>query len=272
MAGRPFKEFHEYLTDGGKSHVDHASYAVCPSSAFLSYTVEAKSALDLCIRHFPKNTNGHYNKAAKDSLEHLVSALLPSIMGHFETYQRYLFAGVFDRSVHLEKFDVTNFFKRLEKNTNCSIDLTRLAAHRGFGAKSIGLLLADSINGWHSPELVNLHFDAFGLQRQLFGNDEIRRLKVLWQLRHSLVHTGGTLTLPDAQKVSELSNFGDKNIVFEKNFIFEVARKIHPLVQSASGNISVAFLARLNSATTKSVKKELEDFFNVSSSVPAWLS
>lgn len=271
MPGRPIKEFESYLVDGGASHVDHNQYVLCPASAFLKYTLEAKSAVDLCIRHFPKNNNQSYSKASQDSLEHLVSAMLPAVLGHFETYQRYLFAGIFDRSVHLTKFDVAGFFKKLEKVTSCSIDLTRLAAHRGLGAKSIGLLLADSVSGWHNPKTVNAIFDAFGLSFQLFSNDDSKRLLVLWQLRHSLVHTGGTITLADAQKVSALSSHGNRTIVFDKQFIFEVSRKLHLLIKNATNRIETAFIDRLLPTTTDEVRSEIKNFLLVHSSVSVWL-
>lgn len=75
----------------------------------MKYFVEAKSAINLCMRHFPKNKDKNYQKDALDSLQHLVVASLPAIMGHFETYQRYLFAGMFDLSVFLKDFDVDFF-------------------------------------------------------------------------------------------------------------------------------------------------------------------
>ena len=54
---RPSREFHEYLTDGSSAHVSHQDYLTAPGTAFLKYTVEAKSAIDLCIRKFPKKNN-----------------------------------------------------------------------------------------------------------------------------------------------------------------------------------------------------------------------
>lgn len=219
MPGRPVKEFHQYLTQSAASYVSHLDYLISPASAFLKYSIEAKSAIDLSVRKFPKNQNGTYSKNSLDSLQHLVVAVLPAIMGHFETYERYLFAGVFDFSVFLTGFNVESFFKKLNKESNISIDLIRLSAHRSIGATSIGSLLADSLNGWHDAKRVNNFFNAFSLDYQLYGNADCAKLSVLWQLRHSIVHTGGTLTLPDAQKVPELQNHGNKQIVFENNFI-----------------------------------------------------
>ena len=97
--------------------------------ARLRHLVEAKSAIDLCTRKFPKNIDGSYSKASLDSLQHLGVSVLPTIMGHFETYQRYLFGGLFDRSIHLEELNVDAFFTRLNKQGTVSIDPVRLAAY-----------------------------------------------------------------------------------------------------------------------------------------------
>ncbi|MCU0551528.1 MAG: hypothetical protein MUC48_19470 [Leptolyngbya sp. Prado105] len=239
-SGRPQKEFHEYLTTPSSAHIGHEDYLVAPAIAFLKYAIEAKCTVDLCIRQFPKKKDGNYKKVAADSLQHLVSAMLPSLMGHFETFQRYLFAGTFDRSIYLQSFKADVFFKNLSKNTTVSLDPVRLAAHRQLGLTSVGLLLADSLTGWHDPIRVNELFCAFDLNRQLFSADHCSKLRVLWQLRHSIVHTGGTLTRADAQKVSDLSNLGDSKVIFENNFIFEVARKLHPLVKQSTVGVGEA--------------------------------
>jgi len=131
--------------------------------------------------------------------------------------------------------------------------------------------MADSLTGWHNPDRVNTFFDAFGLKRQLFASDDCARLKVLWQLRHSIVHTGGTLTLPDAQRVTELSEFGNKKLVFENNFTYEMSRKLHPLVKRATGEIGISFKDRLKSTTPTDVQKKMDKFFTVTSSISVWL-
>ena len=128
---RPAKEFQEYLVEPTRAHVGHADYLVSPATAFLKYTVEAKSAVDLCCRRLPRKASGEYTKDALDSIQHLVAAMVPAIMGHFETFQRYLFAGMFDLSAHLVKFDVDAFLARLSKDQDLSIDPRRLAAYRG---------------------------------------------------------------------------------------------------------------------------------------------
>ncbi|MBU0785144.1 MAG: hypothetical protein KJ798_14175 [Gammaproteobacteria bacterium] len=267
----PVKEFHQYLTNATNSHVSHAEYLVSPAVAFLKYTVEAKSSIDLCARYFPKKVNGQFTKDSLDSLQHLISASLPTIMGHFETYQRYLFAGIFDLSVYLANFDTNKFFENLSKETNINIDWPRLAAHRGIGAHSIGTLLSDSMSGWHDPERVNRYFGAYKLPFTPYGLDAIEKLKTLWQLRHSIAHTGGTLSLADAQKVKSLNNYGGKQIAFEKQFTFEVARKLHPIVKSATVGLGTAFTTKVIPGLGTHETARINKFFEVKSSIPSWL-
>lgn len=268
--GKPQKEFHEYIIEASGSHVRHKDYLESPASAFLKYTVEAKDAVNYCQKHFHKNGDGSYSKDALDSLQHIMSAFLPALMGHFETYQRYLFAGLFERSSLLQKFNIDKFFRSLTEDTALRIDPVRLSAYRGFGT-SIGVLLADHLPGWHNPDKVNQYFRAFDLQAQFFSNKDCRRLRTLWQLRHSIVHTGGTITIPDAQKVDDLMQFGDEPVVFDKQFILEVSRKMHPLVRDATDRLAKKFRGRLLNDVSEEDRKVVDKLFEVRSPVAVWL-
>ena len=266
------KEFQEYLTDPATIHkISHEDYMRAPAVAFLKYTVEAKDAVNFCINKFPKNRDGKYTKDSMDSLQHIVVSMLPALMGHFETFQRYMFAGMFDYSIFLKDFSVDEFFRILNKSANISIDLVRLSAYRGYGTTSVGLLLADSLPGWHNPEKINSYFNAFGLQYQIYDTNACEQLSVLWQLRHSIVHTGGTITLPDAQKVPSLSSHGGKQVVFEKHFIFEVARKLHPLIKKSVEGIGIKYIENLMTDISVDDKNKIKNFFEVKSSVNVWL-
>ncbi len=271
MAGTQ-KDFDKYLIDTKTTHkISHEDYMMSPAIAFLKYTVEAKDAVNFCIQKFPKNQDNNYSKDSLDSLQHIVVAMLPTLMGHFETYQRYLFAVMFDNSIYLKDFDVENFFKQLNDKTNVSIDLIRLSSYRGSESTSIGLVLADSLSGWHNPERVNSYFNAFDLKYQLFNKDACKQLKILWQLRHSIVHTGGTITVPDAQKVEELTSYAGKQVIFEKSFIFEVARKLHPLIKQSTEGMGKKFVAKKVDDISSDNNLKIEKIFEVTSSVSVWL-
>lgn len=267
---RPRKEFQEYIVEPRDKHVTHEDYIKSPATAFLRYTVEAKDAVNHCQRHFSTNKDGTYSKDSRDSLQHILSAFLPSIMGHFETYERYLFAGVFEESGLLGDFDADQFFRYIDKNYGLEIDPIKLSAYRGFDA-TVGIMLADNMPGWHNPRRVNSYFKALGFETNFFSADDCTRLNILWQLRHSIVHTGGSITLPDAQKVEGLRNFGNQPIVFDDNFVFEVSRKMHPLVKEATARLRSCFKSRMQGAIPEGAQERVDNLFKVRSSVGVWL-
>ncbi len=270
--GRPVKEFHEYIQTGIKSKItSQKNYVESPATAFLKNVVEAKSSIELCVRQLPKKNDGAYTQKSYDTLQYLSLAVLPTIMGHFETFERYLFAGIFDQSVFLKDFDVGQFEKQINKQGNVAFDIVRLSAYRKVGAESIGILLADSLFGWHNPARVNSLFNAFQLNYELFSSDDCLKLDTLWQLRHSIVHTGCTLALPDAQKVKQLENLGGKQLSFENNFIFEVARKLHPIVKKTTEGIGQKFKNKLIDNISKNDRNKIDKLFNVKSSISVWL-
>lgn len=268
--GRKQKDFHEYLAKPS-SAVTHSEYVECPAKAFLTYTLEAKDAINQCIKHFKKKTNETYNKASQDSLQCILSAMLPSVMGHFETYQKYLFAGLFDMSVYLKTFNINKFAKFLRDQNLGDIDIVRLSVYRNIGTNSIGMIVADTLSSWHNPEKVNAYFKAI-LEIDVFSGKDKANLSVLWQLRHSIVHTGGTITLPDAQKIRELNNMGDKSIAFKESFISELSRKFHLLVISLNQKLKDKFLQSIRDEfkDNKDINDKIEAFFEAKSSNESW--
>jgi hypothetical protein len=133
------------------------------------------------------------------------------------------------------------------------------------------MLLADNIQGWHNPAKVNKIFDCFNFKNQLYKECYSRQLMVLWQLRHSIVHTGGTLTCADAQKINELNALSGKEIFFQNNFIFEVARKLHRIVKDTTERFSNKFKSELIDDLDAKHHYAIDKFFEVRSSVSAWL-
>jgi hypothetical protein len=264
---KPQKSFESYLLTTDNKTVSFNDYLKCPATAFLSYLIDAKDAINYCKNNFQKNQNGKLNKDAQDSYRHISCALLPAIMGHFETFQKALFAGMFERSRWVESFNTEAFFKALEDRCGkLTIDLIRVSAYRGLNA-SIGQLLADALYGWHSPEKVNLFFKAFDLKIDFYSKDDIEQLSILWQLRHSIVHTGGYITRPDSQKIRALVKYGDIPIVFKDNAIHEICRKLHPIINHSTLRLAKAFKSKL--PTNKHA--DVDKFYTIKSKIMTWL-
>lgn len=277
------RNFEDYIIEVAHNSITLDDYAKMPATSFLKYLVSAKDAANQCLLKFKSSSRARtYTQDALDSIYMINAGLLASIMGNFETYQKYLFAGMFEYSIYLNKFNVEKFLKTLktavkaEKSTKFEIDFVRIGAYRDVNVP-IGLILADQLSNWQSPTVVNGFFHAFGLENaahhpvDIYSNANKDKLAVLWQMRHSIVHTASTITLPDAQKVISLNSFGGKVISLDRQFINEVARKLHPIIKEATDNMKSIYVHNLKPGTSAEILTKVNDLFKVSSSCSAWL-
>jgi hypothetical protein len=256
-------------------------YGQSPASAFLKEAVHLSDAVNHCKRHFPRKKTAKkpstkrtakkpFTKDSQDSLNRLCAATLAAIMGHFETYERFLFAGAFEATRLVPGFDMSACCKRLEKAASLSIDVGLLAAYRGQPAP-IGQLLADNLVGWHDPQRVNSFFAAVFDNLSLFSNADSDDLLVLWQLRHSIVHSAGWITRPDAQKIKQLHGLGDKPIVLGPTFVVAVARRLHPIVSGATSRLSARLKARLPDDLSQEQRDQVSQLLDVTTPRKSWL-
>lgn len=148
--GRKEKTFEQYLTPPPAGTLSMSGYVSCPAGAFLTSVCEAHDAFEHCKNKFTTTKDGSFNKDSADSLHHVGVALVATTMGHFETYQKALFAGLLERSRHFESFNEKGVQKALE---NPTIDLTRFFSYRG-AAAPVGQTVADALKSWHSPGAV----------------------------------------------------------------------------------------------------------------------
>lgn len=276
---KPIKEFHEYIGTAPASAVTLDNYLSSPAVSFLKCVVNAHGAANMCQKQFVKVRSGGFTQPAQENLQFINAGLLASIMGNFETFQKYLFSDMFEYSIYLNKFDVKSVLKRLaeiSRRNEITIDIQRFAAYRDSSIR-VGMILADNLKNWSSPEVVNQYFASFGLKdvhghpRFFFSNAHVESLSVLWQLRHSIVHTASTITLPDAQKVSKLSSFGGRIIALDPQFINAVARKFHKIIKDAVENQKCVYIPNVKASISPDVKKRIDNVFKVSSSCSAWL-
>lgn len=270
-------KFNEYLVIAKGSHEINKNfpsieeYDVSPGTALLKYLVGAKNAIENVKKAIKsKNKKNSLQDVNIHHIDEIIVSMLPAIMGHFETYQRHLFAGMFNYSIYLKNFNLRKFLRSFN---DFSIDIEKLSAYRGETIPNVGMLLADSIAGWHNPEKVISYFNAFDLKTCIYDGEFKENLEILWQLRHSIVHTGGTLTTTDAQKNNNLSSSyknGVKQIIFKDQFISEITRRFHPFIKNSTERIGNAFNKNLKDTTPLESKTNIEKFFHVTSKINAW--
>jgi hypothetical protein len=244
-------------------------YQQKPATAFLREAVHITDAIRQCRRLFKRRNNKTLNKDGQDSIYRLGAAAMSSMMSHFETFQRSLFAGMLEASRFVGGFQLDQCCKRLQSDSQLNLDAARLLAYRGHAAP-IGQLVADGLGSWHNPRRVNQHFTALAHDVQFYSGREAEQLDLLWQLRHSVVHTAGWLTHADAQKIPGLVALADRPILLNENFVEATARRLHVIVARSTSAMGVKFIAKVTSATSAD-RAGIEALFEVGSPRATWL-
>ena len=181
-------------------------------------------------------------------IHRLSAAAFVAMMGHFEIYQRSFVSRLFEATRFIRDLNIDVVMKRiLGDSRDSGIRLIDIAAYRGQPA-NIGSLLTDNISGWHNPHRVNEIIKAMLEKTDFYSGVEIEYLSCLWQIRHSIAHTGGWLTLPDAQKAPRLRNIGDKRMFFDHNFVRLVHEEFHGIIKNSVRRASDAFKNNIETA------------------------
>jgi hypothetical protein len=267
------KKLEKYLVAGpAVTTTSFEAYATCPAEAFLISVCNAHDAFVQCLNKFTKKDNGQFNKDSEDSLHNISVAILATLMGHFETFEKALFAGLVEGSIYFHNFDVERFLKHLANfgKRDIVVRADRLLAFRTAKAP-VGFVIADSLAGWHNPKIVNSLFKGFGGKKDVFGSEEISDLEVLWQLRHSIVHTGAWLKQPDAQKVKRLVKHSNTAITFDFHFINAVARRFHRIVKACNGRLLSDCLSLLGATALPEQTDRIKALLDVRSPKNVWL-
>lgn len=175
-----------------------------PGETFLNEAVDLCDAIHHCKRTFTRRKDGGFTKDSGDSFERIVTSTFALLMSHFETFQKQQFARLIDAYFIFSGPDELELAKRLEK-VGCELSLERVLVGAGeFG--EVGEIISDALPGWHNSDRVNTYFRTIFQDLNLYSNDLVRELDILWQLRHSIVHTGGVVSRADAIKVPGLAS------------------------------------------------------------------
>lgn len=200
-----------------------------PATTFLREVVEICDAVRHCQRSFARKKNGDFTKDSADSFRLIVTSAFALLMSNFETYQKSQFAILLDARFMFRFDDDLAIANKLEK-VGCNITLSRVLAGGGeFG--DTGQIIADAMPGWHNAEKVNDYFKVLFPTRNFYSKDLISEFRILWQLRHSIVHTGGQITAEDAMKIRRLKYHRDRVLEFGEDFMPAVGRRFHIMIQ-----------------------------------------
>ncbi|MFM0125682.1 hypothetical protein P0D73_43785 [Paraburkholderia sp. RL18-101-BIB-B] len=208
---------------------------------------------------------------SSESLRVFVMTAFAMLMSNFEVFQKQQFSELVDSNDFMDGFDDLELAKRLEKE-GCNITLYRILAARG-EPREPGQIVADSLVSWHNPSRVNQYFQIIFPKINIYSNSVIAELELMWQLRHSIVHTGGTITREDAAKVSSLRRFSDRKLVLEGSFILEVGRRLHVIVKQASAILERELRKRFirqEGESDAEVDEIIKEIVGCTSPVPSW--
>lgn len=97
-------------------------------------------------------------------------------------------------------------------------------------------------------------------------------LAVLWQLRHSIAHTAGWLTQPDAQKVERLrQRVAIKGSHSRTRSLPPWGESFTPSLSATDGNLLQGATSALGQSPSPDVVADFGAFFKVQSPKPTWL-
>lgn len=93
------------------------------------------------------------------------------------------------------------FDEKLKQQEWLSITTERVLSQR-IAQSTIGAMLVHPTLGWHSPETVNDRYKAI-FNVTPFNGDDLKKVFVLWILRHSVAHNAGFVTAHDSARINQ---------------------------------------------------------------------
>jgi hypothetical protein len=259
----------QYLTDPVADRVNYEDFMEKPFAAFCRQAVNISDAFNHCVRKFPKKTSEEYTKDSLHSMQEIASPLLASLMANLELFQKAVYARLFDLTFYIPDFNTRNLVQNL-RATELDISISQIVGYRG-NIMAAGNIVADAFTAWHDPLKVNAYFKALLNVEPFYQDKYVDELAVLWQLRHSIVHTGGTLTVLDAQKNESLVSKGGTPIVFRHHVFPAIVIRFHKMLKQVRNSFYPKVTGRFKTAYTENVKKQIDKLFLLESPRMVWL-
>lgn len=219
-----------------------------PATTFLKEVTQICDAINHCVRNFPRKKNNAFTTASAASFQRLSMSSFALLLSHFEIFQKSQFAEIINAIDFMRAFDDIKLVNDLKKE-GCTLSLQRILAGRG-DPREPGQIIADAMPGWHDPGKVNAYFKIL-FPVDIYSKNIISELQLMWQLRHSIVHTGGVISQEDAIKAPLLRGLGERKLEFTDDFIVASGRRLHIIVRLAT--------TQLENAVRKAIDPTLEE-------------
>lgn len=256
-----------YIVEGRRKKI--GSLNSSPADIFLMEIVEICDSISHCRRLFTRKKDGEFTQDSFESFQRIATSSFALIMSHFETYQKQQFAHLIDCRYCLKNEDDATLAASLE-DVGCDLN-THKALTSEFEDGNIGAFVANSLPGWHKGSKVNGYFKVLLPKVNVFSNSDIDVLNTMWQIRHSIVHTGGRISRYDATKVPKLREFENRDLTFREDFIDAVGREFHRIAYDITDRMR-SVLIDIWQATDVGVELgEADDLIGCTSPRKSWL-
>ena len=206
-----------------------------PGTTFLKSIVDICDSVEHCSNNLPQSRQSALARRRALSVRTFSASAFALMMSHFEAYQRSLFAELINTLDFMTCLDDLDLARKLEKE-GCALSVGRILAGRG-DPREPGQIIADALGSWHNPDRVNAYFRTVFPKMNLYSNESIVELSLMWQVRHSIVHTAGIITREDSLKIAELRAFRERKLVLEAPFVSAVGRRFHSIIKESSARL-----------------------------------
>ena len=255
----------EYIEEPVNDRIVYEDFIQKPFYAFLVQSVHLSDSFNSCLRHFPRKPvkQDEYTKDSIHSMQEIASPILVSLMSNLELMQRSVFSCLFDLTCSIPGYSIDSLAKNL-REIDVKLGIKVIVGYRGT-KEAAGSIVASALTGWHNPEQVNRYFKIL-LNIHPFYSDEIcKEIKLLWQLRHCIVHTGGTITVPDSQKIPDLVTQGGNAVVFRHQFVNAIVRRFHKLLSEVRNSFYPRVIGRFGEGYRDSTAERIDTLFFIDS-------
>lgn len=261
----------DYLDQPVRDRVTFSDFAEKPFTAFLTQAVHLTDSFNSCIRHFQRKPKRRteFTKDSVHSMHEIAPLILASLMSNLELFQRSLFARLIDLTQEIPDYSVSELEKKLRDN-RLNFSIGSLLGYRGTAAAA-GQIICSALSGWQNPRKVNEYSQMFFNIDKMYSEDICKKLCILWQLRHCIVHTGGTITTPDSQKLESLKLYGGRAAVFRHQFVRATVIDFHRILKEVRDDYCIRVRGRFGDAYRGDLKCRLDNLFSLDSPRKSWL-